>query len=112
MAPRPNPKIVAAFTAMKALGIDEAKVKPVLKKLLKLYDKNWELIEEGNYRALVDAIFDEADNFEVFFSLYFLPAHPCGCTHTHTMIFLHTYLYCWILFGRSQNSKKKTRELM
>jgi hypothetical protein len=94
MAPRPNPKIAAAFIAMKALGIAEAKVKPVLKKLLKLYDKNWELIEEGNYRALVDAIFDEADNFEVFFSLYFLPAHPCGCTHTHTMIFLHTYLYC------------------
>ncbi|CAJ2651788.1 probable inactive histone-lysine N-methyltransferase SUVR2 isoform X2 [Trifolium pratense] len=64
MAPRPNPKIAAALTAMGALGIDEAKVKSVLKKLLKLYDKNWELIEEENYRALLDAIFEEGDNFE------------------------------------------------
>lgn len=60
MAP-PNPRVVAAFRAMTALGIKEAKVKPVLKKLLKLYDKNWELIEEENYRALIDAIFEEED---------------------------------------------------
>jgi hypothetical protein len=58
----PNPKVVAAFRAMSCLGIEEHKVKPVLKKLLKLYDKNWELIEEENYRALADAIFDEDDN--------------------------------------------------
>ncbi|PKI51925.1 hypothetical protein CRG98_027681 [Punica granatum] len=58
----PNPKVKAAFSAMKILGISEDKVKPVLKKLLKVYDKNWELIEEENYRALIDAIFDEDDN--------------------------------------------------
>lgn len=58
----PNPKISKAFRAMKDIGISEDKTKPVLKKLLKLYDKNWELIEEENYRVLADAIFDEEDS--------------------------------------------------
>ncbi|XP_019429978.1 PREDICTED: probable inactive histone-lysine N-methyltransferase SUVR2 [Lupinus angustifolius] len=57
-----NPKVVAAYSAMANLGIHVSKVKPVLKKLLKLYDKNWELIEEENYRALADAIFEEDEN--------------------------------------------------
>lgn len=60
----PNPRVQAAFRAMKVLGIKEAKVKPVLKKLLRLYEKKWELIEEENYRALVDAIFEEDENIE------------------------------------------------
>lgn len=51
-------KIANAFHAMKNLGISEDKIKPVLKKLVKLYDKNWELIEAENYRALADAIFE------------------------------------------------------
>lgn len=62
----PNPKVVAAYRAMSSLGIQESKVKPVLKKLLRLYEKNWELIEEENYRALADAIFEEDEN-EVYF---------------------------------------------
>ncbi|PSR89775.1 Inactive histone-lysine N-methyltransferase [Actinidia chinensis var. chinensis] len=57
----PNPRILNAFRAMRSLGIIEEKVKPILKKLLKLYDKNWELIEEENYRALADAIFEQED---------------------------------------------------
>lgn len=57
----PNPKVTAAFRAMRSLGIAEEKVKPVLKNLLKLYEKNWELIEEGNYRVLADAIFDQEE---------------------------------------------------
>ena len=65
----PNPKVIAAYRAMANLGIHESKVKPVLKKLLKLYDKNWELIEEENYRALADAIFEEDEN-PVYFLLY------------------------------------------
>ncbi|XP_060964787.1 probable inactive histone-lysine N-methyltransferase SUVR2 [Cannabis sativa] len=52
------------FRAMRRLGIEEGKVKRVLKKLFKLYDKNWELIEEENYRALADAIFEEDDTIE------------------------------------------------
>lgn len=47
-----------AFRATKALGISEEKVKPVLKRLLKIYNKNWDLIEEENYRSLLDAIFE------------------------------------------------------
>lgn len=59
----PNPRVAKAFRAMRAIGIVEEKVKPVLKDLLKLYDKNWELIEEENYRALADAIL-ERDEME------------------------------------------------
>lgn len=61
MAP-PNARVLKAFRAMRELGIAEEVTKPVLKNLLKLYDKNWELIEEENYRALVDAIFDIQDS--------------------------------------------------
>ncbi|KAK2978146.1 hypothetical protein RJ640_029140, partial [Escallonia rubra] len=57
----PNPRVAKAFRAMKVLGVAEEKVKPVLKNLLKLYEKNWALIEEENYRALADAIFDTED---------------------------------------------------
>ncbi|KAK1352961.1 putative inactive histone-lysine N-methyltransferase SUVR2 [Heracleum sosnowskyi] len=60
----PNPRVMKAFRAMRAIGIPEEKVKPVLKDLLKLYEKNWELIEEENYRALADAIL-ERDEQEV-----------------------------------------------
>lgn len=65
-----NPRVVKAFRAMKALGISEKQVKPVLKKMLKLYEKNWELIEEENYRALADAIFDEEESKVRFFYLF------------------------------------------
>lgn len=78
----PNPKVVSAFRAMRVLGISEEKVKPVLKNLLKLYDKNWELIEEENYRALADAIFEQED------SLVGLSPPP---QHTHTHV--HTYAF-------------------
>ncbi|KAK4351661.1 hypothetical protein RND71_030974 [Anisodus tanguticus] len=57
----PNPRVDNAFRAMKALGISGEKVKPVLKNLLKLYNKNWDLIEEENYRVLADAIFDNEE---------------------------------------------------
>ncbi|KAJ0262625.1 inactive histone-lysine N-methyltransferase SUVR2 [Hirschfeldia incana] len=57
----PNAHIKKAMTAMKALGIEEAQIKPVLKNLLTLYDKNWELIAEDNYRALADAFFDSQE---------------------------------------------------
>ena len=66
----PNARVVRAFRAMKVLGIPEEKVKPVLKDLLKLYEKNWELIEEENYRALADAIFDQEETqVRLFLSL-------------------------------------------
>ncbi|KAL6968148.1 hypothetical protein U1Q18_033952, partial [Sarracenia purpurea var. burkii] len=61
----PNPRVAKAFRAMREIGIIEEKVKPVLKNLLKLYDKNWELIEEENYRALADAIFDQEEALAV-----------------------------------------------
>ncbi|GER57062.1 SET-domain containing protein lysinemethyltransferase family protein [Striga asiatica] len=58
MSKETKARVAAAFRAMKALNISGEKVKPVLKNLLRLYDKNWALIEDENYRALADAIFD------------------------------------------------------
>ncbi|XP_075492713.1 putative inactive histone-lysine N-methyltransferase SUVR2 isoform X1 [Primulina tabacum] len=61
MSKETKKKVSGAFDAMKNLGIPADKVKPVLKNLLKLYDKNWELIEAENYRALADAIFESEE---------------------------------------------------
>lgn len=58
----PNLRVAAAFRAMRQIGIIEEKVKPVLKSLLKLYEKNWQLIEAENYRALADAIFENEES--------------------------------------------------
>lgn len=55
-------RVSMAFQAMKAIGISSKAVKPVLKNLLQLYDNNWELIEEENYRVLADAIFEFEDS--------------------------------------------------
>ncbi|XP_058094811.1 probable inactive histone-lysine N-methyltransferase SUVR2 isoform X2 [Magnolia sinica] len=57
-------RAASAVEAMKTLGIPQQKVKPVLKNLLEVYDNNWELIEEENYRVLADAIFDYEDSKE------------------------------------------------
>ncbi|KAH9603762.1 hypothetical protein KSS87_018788 [Heliosperma pusillum] len=51
-------RVKAAFKAMKEIGIAEHKTKPALKKLLKVFNKNWSLIELENYRVLADAIFE------------------------------------------------------
>ncbi|PHT80413.1 Histone-lysine N-methyltransferase SUVR1 [Capsicum annuum] len=57
-----NPRVAKAFRAMKDIGISQEKVKPILKSLVKLYNKNWELIEAENYRALADAIFEKEES--------------------------------------------------
>ncbi|XP_010475044.1 PREDICTED: probable inactive histone-lysine N-methyltransferase SUVR1 [Camelina sativa] len=57
----PNPKIKKACAAMKLLGIQEAKVKLVLKNLLEAYDNKWDFIEAEDYKVLIDAIFEEED---------------------------------------------------
>lgn len=57
----PHPKIRQAFEAARSLGIPYEEIRPILKKLLKLYDKKWELIEEDNYRTLLDAYFQSKE---------------------------------------------------
>lgn len=74
-----DPKVANAFRAMKALGIPPETVKPVLKNLLRLYDKNWELIEEDNYRTLADAIFEYAE--EKVYSFYDLNCFMVNLLH-------------------------------
>lgn len=51
-----------ALQAMNAIGIEEDKARLVLRTLLKLFDKNWTLIEEENYRVLADAVFERDEH--------------------------------------------------
>lgn len=53
-----NERFKKAFEAMKPLGISKKQMKPILRHLYNLFDKNWEPIEEENYRILADAILD------------------------------------------------------
>lgn len=55
-------RAIKAYDAMKDLGISKEEVKPVLRNLLKVYDKNWELIEDDNYRTLIDAYFESKED--------------------------------------------------
>ncbi|KAM3390039.1 hypothetical protein ACQJBY_011915 [Aegilops geniculata] len=57
-----NARARRAVKAMKLLGISREQTAPVLKRLVQLYDDNWQLIEAESYRALADAIFDEQAN--------------------------------------------------
>lgn len=101
-----NPKVQAAFRAMRALGIAEATVKPVLKNLLSLYDKNWELIEEENYRALADAIF-EYEESKVHFSLLFLTECVFVLFFQFLLFYFPFLIYC-IDFYQVDEEKKKS----
>ncbi|KAE9619044.1 putative histone-lysine N-methyltransferase chromatin remodeling SET family [Lupinus albus] len=60
----PDPRVAKAFNASRALGIPDEEMKPVLKYLLKVYGGKWELIEEDNYRTLVDAYFELKEDKE------------------------------------------------
>lgn len=65
-------RVYNAFKATRALGIPDEEVKPVLKKLLKVYDKNWELIEAEDYRALIDSYFELRET-EVLLLIILMP---------------------------------------
>ncbi|KAJ3680018.1 hypothetical protein LUZ60_016296 [Juncus effusus] len=51
----------AAFAAMKKLGIERSRVKPVLLRLLQASGFQWEYVENENYLVLADAIFEAQD---------------------------------------------------
>ncbi|KAL0303029.1 UNVERIFIED_CONTAM: putative inactive histone-lysine N-methyltransferase SUVR2 [Sesamum radiatum] len=88
MAPERDPRFAKAFKAMRSLGIDAETVKPVLRRLLKLYNRNWELIEEDNFRTLADAIFEHSDD-KVFNSCFF--SDTFLHSHTSSSILFHDY---------------------
>lgn len=88
----PSQKVKAAFKAMKDIGIPEEKTKPALKKLLTLFEKNWDLIEEENYRVLADTIFEYEDS-EVF--ILFLPLNILVLSSSlHRLICFYLVLVC------------------
>lgn len=69
-----------ALKFAKSLGFTVEKVKPVVRNLLKLYENNWEFIEEDNYKALLDALLESDDGPVITYTsfssvLYFI----CKC---------------------------------
>ncbi|XP_028803545.1 histone-lysine N-methyltransferase SUVR4-like [Neltuma alba] len=81
----PNSRVAKAFSAMKDLGISCDEVKPVLQKLLRLYDKKWEYIEEDNYRTLVDAYFELKEDKEAGGKRIALVSHHAGERQTQSL---------------------------
>ncbi|KAM0844357.1 hypothetical protein ACQ4PT_057100 [Festuca glaucescens] len=51
-----------AMNAMKPLGFSSKQCSKVLKRLLEVYDHNWALIEDENYRVFAEAILDAQAN--------------------------------------------------
>lgn len=86
----PNPRVTKAFSAMSALGISHDDVEPVLQKLLRVYEQNWELIEEDNYRTLIDAYFELKEDKVTLLDIFCLFGH---------LNFLLSILLANILFG-------------
>lgn len=62
MAPNSKSRVTKAFEAMKVFGYSETVVKPVLRNLLNLYNKNWKLIEDENYSVLLESIIDSEES--------------------------------------------------
>ncbi|GLT76617.1 hypothetical protein SLA2020_482690 [Shorea laevis] len=60
----PSQKVAKACKAMKTFGIPNWKVKAALKELLPLYDNQWELIEDDNYKVLFDRMVGEPKRME------------------------------------------------
>ncbi|KAK8947018.1 Histone-lysine N-methyltransferase SUVR2 [Platanthera zijinensis] len=54
-------RAMAAVKAMKLIGFDQRTAKNALKKLLKVYESNWEYIEAENYKLLIDSILDDVN---------------------------------------------------
>jgi hypothetical protein len=98
-----NPQVRKAFAAMAAIGISEEQVKPVLKNLLRLYDKDWSLIEAEEYRALADAIFEAEDaKVDIYIYIYICFFLLQGIFHLHFCVcvcivpFLCVLNFCFI----------------
>jgi len=70
----PSARAEKAFSYMNAtLGISKEQVKPVLINLLRVYEGNWELIEDENYRTLIEAYLDsEKDKVSFTFFFFFI----------------------------------------
>lgn len=84
-----NPRAIKALEAMKAVGISEVEVRPVLSKLYKLYDKKWELFEDDNYRTLKDAYIESKEDRAYFeskedrVSRFFSHLNVCACVYVY-----------------------------
>lgn len=66
----PQRKLAKTYETMKALGYSQQMVEPILKNFLDLYDQNWELIEDEQYRVLLDAILENEEHKVGFFSIF------------------------------------------
>ncbi|XP_054816935.1 histone-lysine N-methyltransferase SUVR4-like [Prosopis cineraria] len=98
----PNSRVAKAFNAMNDLGISHDEVKPVLQKLLKLHDENWEYIEEDNYQTLVDAYFEHKEDKESKDKRKALISHHDGERQTQPLANKDD-----VLFLTTNNSRQK-----
>ncbi|GAV83001.1 SET domain-containing protein/Pre-SET domain-containing protein/WIYLD domain-containing protein [Cephalotus follicularis] len=55
-------RVKKALSVTSALGIPDNEVKPVLKQLYEVFERNWEHIEANNYQALLDRYFEYKEN--------------------------------------------------
>lgn len=79
MAPTSPSKnqIANAFKAANVLGIRTEDIKPVLKDLYNVFNKNWEYIEADNYRVLIDTYFESKENEVVPLDYFLLGLYVC-----------------------------------
>jgi hypothetical protein len=79
MAPTPPSKnqIANAYKAANVLGIRTEDIKPVLKDLYNVFNKNWEYIEADNYRVLIDTYFESKENEVVPLDYFLLGLYVC-----------------------------------
>ncbi|ONK63915.1 uncharacterized protein A4U43_C07F20230 [Asparagus officinalis] len=54
----PPPRARTALQAMKSIGFSSKEAAPILRKLLEVYENNWEYIEDNDYQVLIDSILE------------------------------------------------------
>lgn len=105
-----NPQVRKAFAAMAAIGISEEQVKPVLKNLIRLYDKDWSLIEAEEYRALADAIFEAEDaKVDIYIYIYVFFFCKAYSISTSVCVCVLYHSYVCLIFVSSARLRQKRR---
>lgn len=61
----PPPRAKEALVAMKNIGFSSKVAGPILKKLLEVYENNWEYIEQDGYQVLIDGILEEQEKMVI-----------------------------------------------
>lgn len=104
--------IADACRVMKRCGISGAKTKAALKELLKLYENNWELIVDDDYRVLLDVILDKNSKEEVHITYVLISGNAYWFPLYMRLYFVFSFLILFCLltmafFKQRVESKEK-----